>query len=140
MGTKIWDEETAAIEYEKMVEAFPDCVKFHHQLLNYSYSAKRDMVWSKKVIEYGLTHVPNDLRLKLYKALVHAHLGEQDLAQHTMQDILKEHPNSDNALITAAQVEKEIGNHDSQLAYVNRLMEKQRLSPLISKEGGKNLS
>ena len=137
MGTKIWDEDTAVSEYEKMVEAFPDCVRFHQQLLNYSYSAKRDMTWSKKIIEHGLTHVPNDLRLKLYKALVHAHLGEQELAQRTMKEILKEHPNSDNALITAAQVEKEIGNLDGQLAYVNRLLEKQRLSPLISKDGGK---
>ncbi|MAH41963.1 MAG: hypothetical protein CMO41_06945, partial [Verrucomicrobiales bacterium] len=33
MGTKIWNEDTAASEYEKMVEAFPDCIKFHHQLL-----------------------------------------------------------------------------------------------------------
>ena len=89
MGTKIWDEDTAVSEYEKMVAAFPDCVKFHHQLLNYSYSAKRDMTWSKKIIEHGLIHVPNDLRLKLYKALVHAHLGERELAQRTMKDILK---------------------------------------------------
>lgn len=137
MGTKIWDENTAASEYEKMVEAFPDCIKFHHQLLNYAYSAKQDMIWSKKIIENGIVHVPKDLRLKLYKALVHAHLGERELAQQTMNDILKEHPNSDNALITAAQVEKETGNLDAQLAYVNRLLEKQRLSPLISKEGGK---
>ena len=137
MGTKVWEDGIAIQEYEAMIEQFPTCVKFHHQLLNYAYSAKVDMDWSKRIIERARAQIPNDLRLKFYQALVHAHLGEAELAQQTMADTLKFHPMSDNALIAAAQVHKEIGNPADQLRFINALLEKQHLAPLISLEDNK---
>ena len=137
MGTKIWDDETAVREYEAMIQKFPDCVRFHHQLLNFSYSAVQDMPWSQTIIERGLVHAPKDLRLRFYQALVHAQLGEDEPALKSIRSTLRKHPDEDVVLMAAAQVQKELGNPFAQLNHVNQLLEKQNLAPLTSIENGK---
>ena len=132
MGTKVWDEEKVEIEYQQMVERFPKVLKFHHQLLNFAFSAKKDMKWSLEVIENALEHYPNDERLLLFKALASAKQGHEEKAKHTIENALLKFPTSGNALIAAAQVAKECNNPSEQLDFVNKLLTKQGLSPLIS--------
>ncbi len=132
IGTKIWPEDVVVSEYIAMIDKFPECEKFYHQLLNYAYSGKSDMKWSLEIIERGQNHVPNDLRLKFYKPLVLAELGEVEQAKIIMVEVLNQYPSNDNVLIAAAQVEKLIGNPEGQLRYVNNLLLNQNFAPLIS--------
>ena len=80
VGTKVWSEEKALKEYELMVEQFPHVAKFHHQLLNYVYSAAADMKWAQSVAEQGLNHHPKNIRLQMYDALIAAQLGDHEIA------------------------------------------------------------
>lgn len=129
-GIKIWEDEVYYNEIIKVTDANPKALQHQFALLNYVLSVRKEYNEALSIVQTCLLHEPVNQRANLLYALILSWLNRHEEARNSIEKSLHRWPESNDAFITASQIEKNAGNSKGQLAHLNSMLAIHNLAPV----------